>query len=137
MEECELKYDEDCEDPCGNVEEEGSKSPHDRGSWRFWGGGTAPGERERFCDEARALSDSRLAIPSWMAFLRVSESALRLGAVGGPGAGAGGVSVFEEKSRLMVARPERGCRSCCIISSDDERNVQDAATATHFAPVVT
>jgi hypothetical protein len=65
-----------------------------------------------------------------MAFLRVSESALRLEAVGGPGAGAGGVSVvlFEEKSRLMVERPERGCRSCCITSSDNERNVQDAAT---------
>jgi hypothetical protein len=69
-----------------------------------------------------------------MAFLRVSESALRLGAVGGPGAGAGGASVvlFEEKSRLMVARPERGCRSRCITSSDDERNVQDAATVTHY-----
>lgn len=112
----------------------GSKSPHERGSWRFWGGGTAPGERERFCeavndDEARgALSASRLATPSWMAFLRVSESVLRLGAVGGPGVGAGGVSdmLFEEKSRFMVARPERGCRSGCITSSDDERNVQGA-----------
>ena len=97
-----------------------------------------PGERERFWEvndnEARgALSASRLATPSWMAFLRVSESALRLEAIGCPGAGAGGVSVmlFKEKSRLMVARPERGCRSrCSIISSDDERTVQDAATVT-------
>lgn len=113
--------------------------PHERGSWRFWGGGTAPGERDRFCEavddnEARgALSASRLATPSWMAFLRVSESALRLEAVGGPGTGAGGVSVvlFEEKSRLMVERPERGCRSRSITSSEDERNVQDTATVTH------
>ena len=57
------------------------------------------------------------------------KGALRLGAVG---AEAGGVSVvlLEEKSRLMVVRPERGCRSGCITSGDDERNVQDTATVT-------
>jgi len=123
IEERDFKYSED----------EDSKSPHERGSWRFRGGGIAPGESERFCDavcddeEREALSVSRLATPSWMAFLRASESALRLGA-GGTEAGGVSVILFEEKSRLTVARPERGCRSRCIISSDDERN-EDALSA--------
>lgn len=112
--------------------EDDSKSPHELGSWRFLGSDTGPGERERFCeavndDEAgEALSASRLATPSWIAFLRESESVLRLVAAEGR-VEAGGVSVvlFEEKSRFTVASPERGCRSSCIISGDDERNVQD------------
>ena len=112
----------------------GSKSPHELGSWRFLAVGTTSGERERFCeavncDELREVDPaSRLATPSWIAFLRVSENVLRLVAVAvavGAEAGHGMASVvlFDEKSRLSVARPERGCRLSCIITRDDERNV--------------
>jgi hypothetical protein len=74
-----------------------------------------------------------------MAFLRVSESALRLGAVGGPGAGAGGVSVvlFEEKSRLMVESPERGCRSRCITMKGMSKTPQPWPIQVTILPVVT
>jgi len=117
-------------------EDEGPMSSHDLGSWRFLGSGAASGVRERFCepganDEAReAFSASRLATPSWIAFRRESESALRLVATGvTAGAGAKDVPAesFDEKSRLTVARPERGCRSTCIIA-DDKRNVRESKT---------
>ena len=63
---------------------------------------------------------SRLATPSWIAFLRESESVLRLV---GAGAGTKAEEVlgewFDEKSRLTVVKPERGCRSSCIVVSND------------------
>ena len=96
--------------------------------------GAAPGESGRFCEAVNddkagdALSTSRLAMPSWMAFLRESESVLRLvAAAAGTEAWGEFVMLFDVKSRLTVARPERGCRSSCIISGDDERKVCDAS----------
>lgn len=65
-----------------------------------------------------AFSASRLATPSWMAFLRESESVLRLvGAGAGTKTGEVLVVWFDEKSRLTVVKPERGCRSSCIVVS--------------------
>jgi hypothetical protein len=59
-----------------------------------------------------------------MAFLRVSESVLRLvAATGSREAGGICVVLFDEKSRLTVARPERGCRSSCIVASNDKSDV--------------
>jgi len=124
MEEHDLENAEDREDSLGQVAEDGSQSsPHELGSRRFLRGGAAPGERERFCEtvgdgEVReAFSASRLATPSWIAFLRESESVLRLLGAEGTKAGEDLVVSFDEKSRLTVARPERGCRSSCIVVS--------------------
>lgn len=66
-----------------------------------------------------AFSTSRLATPSWIAFLRESESVLRLvGAAAGTKAGEVPVVWFDEKSRLTVVKPERGCR-CIVVSTDN------------------
>jgi hypothetical protein len=55
-----------------------------------------------------------------MAFLSESESVDRLGAES-EGAGDESVVLLDEKSRLMVASPERGCLSGCAIATDDVR----------------
>lgn len=87
---------------------------------RFAGGGTA-GCEGRFWDrrEALAMEDppiaSLLAQPSMIAFMRLLEST-RFAVVVREELGSGSfLAIFEEKSRLTVARPDITCLDVSLI----------------------